>query len=326
MNYIDCQKNTGSIPHLDPELESIFAEMKKQAADIPAPTKGDWKSIREGGNTAMKTWGQLIPNYGDVSRETFNCFSLDGTSIELRWYKKQLEQSQAAVVYVHGGGMILGDLDNYDNFVAGYVSNTGVPFLAVQYRLAPEVKGDTPVQDVFAALIWLRENSENLGIHFDRIAIMGDSAGGGIAAGTAILARDRGICLSQQILIYPMLDDRNTKINPLLERFATWSYDSNYTGWWALIGDDIGTDKVPVTVAPARLQDFTGLPTAYIEVGDLDIFRDEDICYAQRLLAAGISVELHVLKGLPHGFDRFAPEITISKIAMQNRFRIINSL
>src|SRR5262249_47030311 len=140
-----------------------------------------------------------------------------------------------------------------------------------------------------------------------RIAIMGDSAGGGLAAGLAIMARDRGVQLARQILVYPMLDDRNQTPNPLIAPLITWNYDDNFTGWSALLGKDFGTDRVSPVAAPARLKDFKGLAPAYLEVGELDIFRDENIAYAQQFALAGIPVEFHLHPGAPHGAERLAP-------------------
>ena len=148
------------------------------------------------------------------------------------------------------------------------------------------------------------QHTDELRIDPARVAIMGDSAGGGLAAGVALLARDRGVALARQVLVYPMLDDRTTVPDPELAPFAAWSYDDNYTGWHALLGDAIGTDDVPPSAAPARADDLSGLPPTYIDVGDLDIFRDEDIEYARRIAATGTTVELHVHPGCPHGFDR----------------------
>lgn len=136
-----------------------------------------------------------------------------------------------------------------------------------------------------------------------RIALMGDSGGGGVAAGAAIAARDAGAPVAKQILVYPMLDDRNLEPDPLLASTALWSYDQNYTGWKALLGDALGTAGVSPIAAPARLQDFAGLAPTYIEVGTMDIFRDESIAYAQSLLSAGVDTELHVHRGVPHGYD-----------------------
>lgn len=219
-----------------------------------------------------------------------------------------------------------GNLDVYDPVVAEWVSGTGVPFLSVDYRLAPDARGETPAEDVFAAIRWLIAHATELGVDPDRIAVMGDSGGGAVIAGAAILARDCGVKLARQILIYPMLDDRNQTPDPHIAPFATWTYDGNFTGWSALLGDDLGQNHVSPVAAPARLREFGGLPPTYIEVGELDIFRDEDVAYAQALAKAGISVELHVHPGAPHGFDRHAPGSQLARRAMQDRLRVIKSI
>ncbi len=149
-------------------------------------------------------------------------------------------------------------------------------------------------EGVFSGLTWLMGHSPYLGVDPSRIALMGDSGGGGPTAGAAILARDRNARPAKQILIYPMLDDRTSTPGPIPDQLLTWGYDSNYTGWVTLLGDEIGGATVSPIAAPARLADVTGLAPAYIEVGDLDIFRDECIAYAGGLAAAGVPVELHV--------------------------------
>jgi acetyl esterase/lipase len=222
--------------------------------------------------------------------------------------------------------MILATLDHYDSVVSNYVTATGVPFLSVDYRLAPESQGEALAEDAFAGVVWLRAHATKLGVALDRIAIMGDSAGGGIAAGAAILARDRAIELTKQILIYPMLDDRNVEPITTLESLLTWTYDDNYTGWSAMLGSDFVTERVSPIAAPARLQDFKALPPVYIEVGELDIFREEDIRYALHLMNAGVPTELHVHPGAPHGFDRIAPTAELTRRAFNDRSRVIQSI
>jgi acetyl esterase/lipase len=152
---------------------------------------------------------------------------------------------------------------------------------------------------------------------------MGDSGGGCPTAGAAILARDRGVPLAMQILVYPMLDDRNTIPGAIPSGVLTWTYDNNYTGWHCLLGDEIGGDNVSPVAAPGRLRDFTGLAPAYIDVGDLDIFRDESIAYAAGLAKAGVPVELHVHPGAPHGFERFVPDAAVAQRAMTDRARAV---
>jgi acetyl esterase/lipase len=270
----------------------------------------------------------LTPASSGVTIASFATHSSDGGGqIELRWYTKVGAEPGSAVVYAHGGGMIGGSLDLYESVISWYVSATGVPFLSVGYRLAPEAAHSTALaEDVFSGLAWLAGHAIGLGVDPARLALMGDSGGGGPTAGAAILARDRNVPLAKQILIYPMLDDRNTTPGTVPQEFLTWTYDNNYTGWHALLGENIGTDSVSPIAAPARLSDFIGLAPAYIEVGDLDIFRDESIAYAASLSGAGVPIELHVHPGVPHGFERFAPDAGISQRAMADRARAIAAI
>ncbi|EWM11425.1 LOW QUALITY PROTEIN: alpha/beta hydrolase, partial [Kutzneria sp. 744] len=204
-----------------------------------------------------------------------------------------------------------------------YVADTGVPMLAVDYRLAPEHPHPTPVEDCYAGLTWLVEHAAELNVDPARIAVMGDSAGGGLAAGTTLLARDRGLPVARQILVYPMLDDRTTTDDPALAPFLGWSADDNYTGWHALLGDAAGGPEVSSYAAPARASDLSGLPPSYVEVGELDLFRDESVDYARRIAAAGASVELHVHPGCPHGFELIAPDSAVARRARADRLRVL---
>jgi acetyl esterase/lipase len=308
---------------LDSEIAAIMASV---APNMRMAARGDWKALREIATAMSAQMMTSIPPDSNVRIKSFFTKTKDNAEIELRWYTKLSTSAGPAIVYAHGGGMILGSAEMYDSIVAEYVTLTGVPFLSVNYRLAPEVKGTTLVEDTFAGLSWLFAHASELGVNAARIAIMGDSAGGGVAAGTAILARDRGVPLAKQILIYPMLDDRNVSPDPSLELHATWTYDNNFTGWSALLGSEIGSQAVSPLAAPARLKDFAGLAPAYIEVGELDIFRDESISYAQRIAAAGTPLELHVHPGAPHGFDRMAPQSQLTRRAFADRTRVISGL
>lgn len=320
------QSPTKNTYHFDPEIEVAITELVKNDDTTPRPARGDWKALRETGNAMHAYWASQAPSYPDVHTTDFTAMAPDGASIDLRWYTKGLDMPGSAVVYVHGGGMVLSSLDLYDPVVKEYASLTGVPFLALNYRLAPEAKGKTLAEDAFAGFSWLIQNAALLGIDPERIAIMGDSGGGAPAAGVAIMARDRQIPLAHQILIYPMLDDRNLCPDPMLLPFLTWTYDNNYTAWTAVLGSEAGTDTVSPIVAPARLKDFTGLAPAYIEVGELDIFRDEDLTYAQQLTKAGVPVELHLHSGAPHGYDRIATGSKLTQRAMKDRIRVIQSI
>ncbi|HYZ68021.1 MAG TPA: alpha/beta hydrolase [Mycobacterium sp.] len=264
----------------------------------------------------------------EVDKHTLT--TADGATLEAAWYYVPGSQPGSAALYLHGGGMILG-LEHlgrvYDLAVRDYVAASGVPMLMVDYRLAPEHPDPTPVEDCYAALRWLAANAATLGVDPARVAVMGDSAGGGLAAGVSLLARDRGgPGIAQQLLIYPMLDDRPHPPDPQLLPFLTWTYDDNITGWAALLGERAGTAEVSPYAAPARAVDLTGLPDAYIDIGDLDIFRDEDIAYAQRLADAGAATELHLHPGCPHAFEALARRADISQRAIADRNRRLRSL
>jgi len=156
--------------------------------------------------------------------------------------------------------------------------------------------------------------------------VMGDSAGGGLAAGVALIARDRGVPLAKQILVFPMLDDRTTVPDPELVDFAGWTYENNEMGWRALLGDAIGGPDVSPYAAPARATDLAGLAPAYLDVGELDIFRDEDVEYCRRLGTAGVSVELHVHPGVAHGFDMTLADAQVTQRALADRCRTLAAL
>jgi acetyl esterase/lipase len=307
---------------LDPELLAITADAPPRT---PAP-RDDWRTLREQGNAGLALIDSLSPEHPEISRTDRTVTSYDGAEISARWYDPTPDHGAGpAVVYVHGGGMIMGSVAGYDRLVAGYVADSGVPFLSVDYRVAPEHPHPTPVQDCFAALGWLLEHADELGVDPARVAVMGDSGGGGLAAGVALLARDRGVALARQVLVYPMLDDRTTVPDTELAPFAAWSFDDNYTGWHALLGDAVGGPDVPASAAPARAADLSGLPPTYVDTGDLDIFRDECIEYARRIAAAGTTVELHVHPGCPHGFDRI-PGLPVAQRAFVDRLRVLRAL
>ena len=311
----------------DPEIAEALAPLAARASGAPVIERGDWRALRASANTNLAFLAGLAPPVGnEVQMRSLSITVDDGAEVAVRWYTRGDERPGSAVVYAHGGGMIAGNLDVYDEVIAEYVATTGVPFLSVDYRLAPEAKGARPAQDVFAAVAWLRDRASELGVRPDRIAIMGDSGGGGVAASAAIIARDLGVGLTHQVLIYPMLDDRTMTGDAARKPFLSWTYDMNFTGWSARLGEQLGADNVLPAVAPARLTDFRGLAPAYIEVGDLDIFRDESIAYAQRLAAAEVPIELHVHAGAPHGFERFAPTCQLAQRALNDRLRIIKSI
>jgi acetyl esterase/lipase len=272
-----------------------------------------------------------VPDNPDVETKDYTTKAEDGHEIVLRWYsKKGASKSQTpAVYYMHGGGMILLSLEHYEPVIKMYVAHTGIPFLSVDYRLCPEVQAPVPLTDCYAGLQWLASHASELSVDTKRIMIMGDSAGGGLAAGLAHYAKKQsGPAIAKQLLIYPMLDDRNLELDPEIAPFLSWTFDDNKTGWGAYLGDGHEKKHVAPELAAARatVEECRGLPPAFIDVGELDAFRDEDLQYARTLGKAGVSVTVNTYAGAPHAFEAFAPEATVSKFAIEQRLKFLQTL
>lgn len=311
----------------DPEFSAAMSAFDDLIASVEPIPIGDVATRRQCFERILRVLHNTLPMPDDVNMQDYEVETADGARLLLRWYSKRGTSPGSAVCYMHGGGLMCNDVTAYDRPVARYVSASGVPFLSVDYRKVPEFPYPTPTEDSYAGLNWLVEHAAELGVDPARIAVMGDSAGGGLAAALGILCRDRGgPALGRQILIYPMLDDRTATPDPNLAPLAIWTYDDNITGWTALLGDARGGPDVSPYAAPARLQDLSGLPPLYMEVGDIDIFRDEDIEYARRMANTGIDTELHVRAGVPHGWEAFSPNIALTKRSFSDRIRVIRSV
>ena len=224
-----------------------------------------------------------------------------------------------AILHIHGGGYVMGapEMNDVDN--SRLASELGCQVFSVDYRLSPETAHPGPVEDCYAVLQWLHASSDALGIDPARIGVKGESAGGGLAAALVLLARDRrGPPVAFQHLIYPMLDDRTcTKGDlPSFAGSIGWTPELNRFGWSSLLGHEPGGADVSPYAASARAGDLSGLPPAYISVGTLDLFLEEDLDYAARLYRAAVPVELHVWPGAQHGFER-AVTARVSKAATQ---------
>src|SRR5271156_3155642 len=210
-----------------------------------------------------------------------------------------------AVLHIHGGGYVMGVPEMSDARNRQLARDVGCAVLSVDYRLAPETPFPGGIEDCYAALLWLHGHAAQLGVDAKRIAISGESAGGGLAASLALLARDRGevpVCFQQ--LIFPMIDDRTGSVGPAHPYAGEflWTAASNRYGWAALLNGAPGGDSVSAYAADARAPNLAGLAPAFIAVGALDLFVDEDIDYARRLIHAGVPTELHVYPGAFHGY------------------------
>lgn len=218
------------------------------------------------------------------------------------------------VYWMHGGGYVFGTYEMEDLRFDKWCPPVDCVGVSVEYRLAPETPYPGPLEDCYAGLAWVHRNAAALGVDPMRIGIGGASAGGGLAAGLALLARDRAeVPLAFQLLIYPMIDDRMTTTSSGWD-VPIWPPGANKSGWAAYLGELAGGD-VPIYAAAARAADLAGLPPALIVVGALDGFLDEDVDYALRLTHAGVPTELHVYPGGPHGFDALLPGTALARRA-----------
>jgi acetyl esterase/lipase len=227
--------------------------------------------------------------------------------------------------WVHGGGMVFGDrLAGVEN-VLGWIDVFGGVGVSVEYRLAPEHPDPAPVHDCYTALAWMAAEAEELGFDAGRLVIAGASGGGGVAAGTVLLARDRGgPPLAAQVLIYPMIDDRNDTVSSLqMAGRGVWDRVSNDAGWDAVLGDRRRTDLVGIYASPSRATDLTGLPPTYLECGSAETFRDEDVAYASGIWKDGGVADLHVWAGGYHGVDRSAPTTAIAAGMRETRLNFL---
>ncbi len=249
----------------------------------------------------------LPPELGAVRREERHVPGPEGApEVRVLVYRPASEGvNRPAYLHVHGGGYVLGSPEINDIANRRLAHELGCVVVSVDYRLAPETRYPGAVEDCHAALVWLQAQADELGVDVGRIAVGGESAGGGHAAALALLARERGqvpICLT--VLESPMLDDRTgsgSEPHPFCGEFV-WTPGSNRFGWRALLGVEPGSADVPVGAVPARTEDFSGLSPTFIVVGALDLFAEESMDYARRLMRAGVAAELHVIPGAYHGF------------------------
>lgn len=220
-----------------------------------------------------------------------------------------------ALLHIHGGGYVIGAPEMDDARNQALAKELGLVIVSVDYRLPPEAPFPAPVEDCYAALRWLFDHADTLGVDATRIGIYGESAGGGLSAALALLARDRKeVAIAFQLLIYPMLDDRTCVAapNPHTGEFI-WPHAANHFGWSCLLGQAPGSEGVSAYAAAARAESLAGLPPTFIGVGALDLFLEENIAYAQRLMQAGVATELHVYPAAYHGFEMFLPEAAVSR-------------
>ncbi|KAG6355742.1 hypothetical protein INS49_003707 [Diaporthe citri] len=265
----------------------------------------------------------------DIEQTIRYARSQDGHEVPIYHYRKKEPTGSRsfpgpAVVHIHGGGYNTVSAADVMPDLVPYVT-AGAEILSIDYRLAPENPFPTPLEDCWAALAWIRSSAAELGIDPKRIALFGESAGGGLAAALAMVARDRGFSppLSKQILIYPMIDDR-TETDHTGGR-DVFNMVDRVTSWAAYLGELHRSGRVPPYAAAARISDehVQGLPRMYIDVAQLDNLLYEVLEYVQKFVKAGVPVEFHLYEGVPHAFHIFAPTSKIARRAFENRLNAI---
>ncbi|MEZ4620757.1 MAG: alpha/beta hydrolase [Caldilineaceae bacterium] len=268
-----------------------------------------------------------VPEYPNVTvSDRFIAGPKDAPEVHIRLYQPTPPAAPTAgLLWLHGGGYVSGSVDGEEIRARALAAELGCVLLSVEYRLAPETPFPGPLEDCYAALRWLHANAAALGVDTARLAVGGGSAGGGLAAALALLARDRGeVPLIFQALMAPMLDDGTVTRNPphpYTGEFI-WTHASNRFGWTALLGQEPGGAGVSPYAAAARAEDLADLPPAFIAVGALDLFLEENMAYAQRLIRAGVPTELHVYPGVYHGFQ-MVPNAQVTQAAARDQ---INAL
>jgi acetyl esterase/lipase len=236
------------------------------------------------------------------------------TKIRLRVYKPKMVTTPTPVlIWIHGGGYVVGKPEQDDGCCSQYAQTLGITVFSVEYRVAPEHPFPTGLEDCYAALKWVVSQAREQGIDPNRIAIGGASAGGGLAAALVQLIHDRQeFKVALQLLVYPMLDDRTVLRADIDDsQNVTWTQKSNRFGWESYLGTACGAKTTPEYAVPARREDVSGLPPAWIGVGSLDVFYDEDVAYSKRLATSGTESELVVIEGAFHGFDVFDAQIML---------------
>lgn len=307
---------------IDPEITSIvdsFPSMNLSAETLP--------TVRQDMSVSSDDEPDPVALYPNVTTTEMHIPGAQGDpDVRVLYYEpKRRRHPTPALVWMHGGGFVLGPADDDEFLCRRIADHTGAVVASVDYRLAPETTAPGQVEDSYAALRWLDEHAEELGVDRSSIAVGGASAGGGLAASLAILARDRAeVPVSFQLLIYPSLDDRTgttTHPSPYAGEFI-WTAADNGFAWEAVLGQPPGSEEVSPYAAAARTATAAELPPAFIAVGSLDLFVEENLAYAARLLRAGVPTELHIYPGAVHMYD-FVPE---SRLAEQHFRDVLGAL
>lgn len=304
----------GSVQNLDfvdPDLRSAAQREQQIQAEMGVLDDAVIKRLRQSGAPPME------PTLDDVSAVTRMVPGVPGQPpVKVLVINSRTDSLRPGILHMHGGGYVLGTLRGETRFLQEIARSLDCVIVSVDYRLAPETTYLGSGEDNYAGLLWMYREAASIGVDPKRIAVMGESAGGGHAALLAIKARDRGeVPIRFQALIYPMLDDRTGSTvhhRPPIGSVG-WHARNNKFGWRAFLGVEPGTKGVPVAGVPARVESTAGLPPTYIAVGGIDLFVSENMEFARRLVEAGVPTELLVMPGMFHAAERAAPSAPISR-------------
>ncbi|WP_223281317.1 alpha/beta hydrolase [Streptomyces antnestii] len=318
------------MPPFDPELGVVLAELGSEAWESLTPDNLVARQVRDAGGRPRPTVEDLRAGGAfDVAEWCVPgpAGAPDVTLVSAR--PSGLVGSLPLLYYLHGGAMVMGNAWSVlPRILREWALPLGIAVVSVEYRLAPGTPYPGPLEDCYAGLVWVAGHAAELGVDPDRVVIGGKSAGGGLAAALALLVRDRGGPPALgQLLLCPMLDDRGTTFSGRqMSGVDMWDLTSNATAWHALLGERRGAGDLSPYAAPARATDLSGLPPAYIDVGSAEMFRDEDVAYANAIWQCGGQAELHVWPGGCHGFDSLAPRSALSRDARAARTRWLRRL
>lgn len=306
---------------IHPELRSFLPGLEEIIANGPALSSETLSELR-GFLDGMTPPPLPEPGWREIS---FTNPEL-GSEVRLYAVNATAERRRPAIVYVHGGGFVAGTAKGSLLECQMLASELDCAVFSIDYPLAPEATYQNSVADSYAALAWVFSNAEALGVDTARVAIMGESAGGGLAALLALRARHSdAFQLAAQILIYPMLDDRTGTSRAPARHLnqGLWDAQKNKFGWTSFLGQPAGTDTVPSEAVPARHEDLSGLPPTFIGVGSADLFIGEDLEFGNALIQAGVLTEIVVVPGALHGFDKFAAGTAVAREFHQTVCRAI---
>lgn len=320
-----------AVPPFDPELGTVVAALGLASREPITPDTLQARRERDASKRPRPTAGELgadglfevtelsvpgPPGGPDVTLVSARPSGLAGRRLPLLYY-------------MHGGAMVMGNAWSVlPRILREWALPLQLAVISVEYRLAPQAQYPSALEDCYAGLVWAAGHAAELDIDAERIILGGKSAGGGLTAALALLARDRGgPAALGQMLLCPMLDDRNSTFSShQMTGTGGWDLTSHTTVWKAVLGDRYGAADLPPYAAPARATDLSRLPPAYIDVGSAEMFRDEDVAYANAIWQAGGQAELHVWPGGFHSFDSLAPHAAVSQDARHARTRWLQRL